>query len=605
MPKLLSEHGFSADLCLPVNKIRLMCDAPDLQPDPAKMQQVIELAEKELGEPIPLCPASLYRRFSTDGNRSEYEAPYFRRRDMALRLSLAEACEKKGRFTEKLADVVWAIMEESSWSLPAHLAQCSPSHGDLGLPAVFNESRFHAVDLFAAATAAMLSAVYYFNKDALCAFSPAVTEKLQYTVKNRLFTPFLHCDFWWTGLQGNTVNNWNPWIVSNILFAAAVLADSNDLLRQLVCKVAKCIDCYTASLPEDGGCDEGPNYWTVAGASYFDSLELFYDITGGRFDIFGDPFVKAMCEYEPKMHISGDYFLNFADCPPRVHPDGPLLVRMGEKCGSETLRSFGEAVSLHGGVRLAADCVYRTLRGLTVQRPAQVKATGSKRTWQPKLKVMTARESEETDAGFFVAMKGGHNNESHNHNDIGSVVVYRNGRPVLIDTGRGTYCRQTFSDRRYELWYTRSGYHNVPDIGGAEQLPGEAYRSCDEVYDALTGGVTMQLKHAYPLQAGVISYTRETVLCGGNVRITDDFTLENEREVDIHFITCREPELCENGAVRLAEGAVLRADPRLAVNIETFPVNDKTIEHAWETPVLWRIHLRAKTEKGRFVTVIE
>ena len=37
---------------------------------------------------------------------------------------------------------------------------------------------------------------------------------------------------------------------------------------------------------------------------------------------------------------------------------------------------------------------------------------------------MILRDSRNPDEGMFLAMKGGNNNESHNHNDIGSFIVY-------------------------------------------------------------------------------------------------------------------------------------------------------------------------------------
>lgn len=604
MRRLFSEYGFTPDLCLPAEQIRLFRDEVNAAPDAAKMKEVIALAEKELAEPIPACPASLYIRFAVDGNRSAYEAVYFRRRTMALRLSLAEAYEKQGRFTEKLADVVWAIMEESSWTIPAHLAGCSPSHGDMGLPSVFGDGRLHAVDLFSASTAALASLVYHMNKEALDAFSPAVCEKLKYEVNDRLFTPFLRCDFWWTGMRGNKVNNWNPWIISNVLFAAAVTAD-DDTLKAVAGRAAAIIDNYTACLPEDGGCDEGPSYWRVAAASYFDALELFYDITGGKFDLFCDPLVKAMCEYEPKMHIHGDRFLNFADCAPRVHPDGCQLIRMGRKCGSEMLTRFGETVAAREGLNLSSDCVYRTLRNLATPAPVEARPFGLCRAWIPGLGIMTAREYEDTGRGLFVAMKGGHNGESHNHNDVGSVIVCCDGEPVLIDAGCGTYCRQTFSPQRYELWYMQSAYHNVPDIGGKQQPQGEEYRATDEAYDPRTGSLMMQLRDAYPPEVGVRSYTRETVLTDGTVRITDAFELDGEEEVDLHFLTCGEPRPGAPGELKLVRGATMRFDPRLTARIEVFPVEDGTLERDWGTPTLWRIHLTASVTKAAFVTVIE
>ena len=101
MPTIISDHGFSADMCLPLSDVVLFRDAENKEFNPAKMEKVIRLAEEELDRDIPMCPASLYHLFVEDGNRAKYEAPYFRRREMALRLALAEAYEKKGRFTLK------------------------------------------------------------------------------------------------------------------------------------------------------------------------------------------------------------------------------------------------------------------------------------------------------------------------------------------------------------------------------------------------------------------------------------------------------------------------------------------------------------------------
>jgi hypothetical protein len=56
------------------------------------------------------------------------------------------------------------------------------------------------------------------------------------------------------------------------------------------------------------------------------------------------------------------------------------------------------------------------------------------------------------DEGLFLAAKGGHNAESHNHNDMGSFNLYIDQQPIIIDLGVGTYTRQTFSSERYKIW---------------------------------------------------------------------------------------------------------------------------------------------------------
>ncbi len=114
----------------------------------------------------------------------------------------------------------------------------------------------------------------------------------------------------------------------------------------------------------------------------------------------------------------------------------------------------------------------------------------------------------------------------------------------------------------------------------------------------------MQLKEAYPADIGIISYTRQTELAGGEVRVTDEFELASEREADIHFMTCEKPRL-EDGKIYLPENSVMTFDPSLEASIEEFEVKDRGVESSWGTPLMWRIHLRIKTKKGCFVTVIK
>ena len=44
--------------------------------------------------------------------------------------------------------------------------------------------------------------------------------------------------------------------------------------------------------------------------------------------------------------------------------------------------------------------------------------------WLPDTEVGGARDKEGSFTGFFFGAKGGFNDESHNHNDVGSCVMY-------------------------------------------------------------------------------------------------------------------------------------------------------------------------------------
>ena len=603
MSRIFAERGMRAEgNVLPFEEFRLFIDEKDPKFDDEKLARVVKRAEGMLDAEIPILTASLYREYVVNGNRTHYQTPYFRRRSMALTLAMAEAYEKKGRFSEKLMDAVWAILEETSWVIPAHLYN-TPLYTEFGIPAVYGD-RMHGIDLFAASTGAVLATVYHFAGDALDKVTPVVTERLLYETHHRLILPYLHCVFGWTGERGNRPNNWNPWIHSNLLLVTALTEKDSYLRTHMTDKCMRLLDNFVADYPADGGCDEGPSYFGVAGASYFDCLELLYDMTGGKVNVFDHPLVRAIGEYEVKFNIAGKRFINFADCPPTCHMDGAMLSRFGRRTGSRILEEFGREQSAIGSVESDGQ-LYRGIYNYFTPEVRECRErVAATRVWFPDLKVMAAREHEDPEKGMFVAMKGGNNNESHNHNDIGNVIVYHDGNPVLVDTGAGTYTKKTFSPQRYELWYMQSSYHNLPDIGGVAEKNGAAFRSKNEVYHEGTGGVKMELCDAYPKDAGILSYTRETVLAGGVVTVTDTLSLAEEKEIDFHYMSPVKPIL-EGNTIALAEGRRMTLDPALTPEIEEFDVADDGIERNWKTPILWRIHLRVKAKEGSYTVTIQ
>jgi hypothetical protein len=93
------------------------------------------------------------------------------------------------------------------------------------------------------------------------------------------------------------------------------------------------------------------------------------------------------------------------------------------------------------------------------------------RTWFDKAGVLICRPAKPS-GGLGVALKGGHNAEHHNHNDVGSYVVVTGYRPVLLDPGAETYTARTFSKRRYESKLLNSFGHPVPVVAGQLQRTG-------------------------------------------------------------------------------------------------------------------------------------
>jgi hypothetical protein len=223
--------------------------------------------------------------------------------------------------------------------------------------------------------------------------------------------------------------------------------------------------------------------------------------------------------------------------------------------------------------------------------------------------VAATRENTATDKGLYVAMKGGANNESHNHNDIGNVIVFADGAPVFIDAGSGTYTRRTFSKDRYTIWAMRSDYHNCATVNGVIQEKGAEYHSEDEEYDEVSGKLKISLKRAYPDEADISEYTRSAVLIDSTVTIEDDISFNNEGEIVFNYLCVEEPSDIQDNSFVL-NGRTVTFDDLLEINYEVVDcswVETEKIPKNWGVENIYRIQLvsREKFKSHKFTLAIK
>jgi hypothetical protein len=568
-------------------------------------RSLIESGEKSLEGPWPDLPATLYLEFARNGNRSRYEGPYFERRSRLEDLVLAECAEGKGRFADQIVTGLWKIFEESSWCIPAHIGL---QKAGSGLP----DTEEPVVDLFSAETAGLLSWTLYLVGPRLDEVSPLVRPRLLREVERRVLTPCLNRDdFWWMGFgERERVNNWNPWINSNWL-TAALLVEQDPARRQAaVSKILKSLDRFTAGYKADGGCDEGPSYWGVAGASLFDCLELLLSGTGGKIDVFSYPLIQNMGRYIYRVHICGPYFINFADAPAKVSLSGDLVYRYGKRIGDPDMMALGAwaAQEQTRRGRAGGGSMGRSLAGLV--NLAEISAAKAfqplvRDAWLDGIQVIAARSVGGSPDGLYLAAKGGNNAESHNHNDVGNFIVYMNGRPALVDAGVGTYTRQTFSSERYQIWTMQSAFHNLPTINGVMQKDGEQYAARNVRYrmDKGSAELSLDIAGAYPEEAGVSSWMRTVRLeRGREVRVTENYRLKKlDGPLFLSLISVCEAKVEKPGVILLRERETqekpftLRlyypAD-KLTATVEPIKLDDSRLQSAWGDS-LFRIVLKA------------
>lgn len=601
MGTILADHGFAAKgNLLSAKDYRLFADTGfDLD---AMLKQYgpyfIACAERDLNTPYPILDASLYMQYARIGNRANFEGPYFKRRVMTCNFAFAELAERKGRFTDRVIDGVWHILEESTWILPAHNATNKNNPGTPLPDAFFTaepDDDVKHIDLFSAGTAGRIAFLWYILGDVLDPQTPVIRRRMLSQLRQRILHPFYTYDHdWWMGTKGNTLNNWAPWIVSNILTVIALCEDDDEKREFGVQKCMTIMDRFTRTYPSDGGCDEGPGYWGVAGASYFDCLEELYDLSGGKIDVFGDPLVNKICEYIMNFSITKDTYINFADAGAHVHPNYRLIHRMGRRLHNDRLMAFAASIAGNpDSIGIGGDQMYRNFRDMQEPYPQPCTFTPKEKIWYDGLQVAITRDPA---SGMFLALKGGNNGESHNHNDVGQFILFDHAEPVILDAGVEQYCRDTFSSRRYTLWAMRAANHNIPEISGVEQQPGGNYHAETAAYDEASGALTLELKNAYPPEAHIDSYRRTAVLNGSRATVTDEVHLTQPGEIAFHYLTVDKPEI-DGTNIRFASGHTASFDPALVPSVNEIDLNHGNISRTWKRDFLYRITLTAANVK--------
>jgi len=574
-----------------------------LLPD-SVIARIISNGDAALKKDFEGIPATVMLEFIRNNNRTDYEKLSFQKRNQLWSMVLAESMEGKGRFTDQIVNGIWSICEESFWGISAHVGI---QKAGAGLPDVEDP----IVDLFSAETGALLGWTDYFTGPKLDAVSKLIRPRIRYEIDRRILAPMLTAKYGWMG-RGNPnakLNNWAPWIASNYI-TADLLIEKDEAKRTHALNIAiGIINQYVNGLGADGGCDEGPGYWNAAGASVYDALNLLYDATGGKYNIYKDPFIEKMGAYIYKTHIAGKYFINVADAHPTIEPNGLLIYRFGKDVGDKDMMNMG-SWAFHtfenNGLNLEGSQRARGLYNLLAIKDCAAypyKENPATDVWYSDVQLMAARSGN----GIFVASHAGNNGESHNHNDVGDFMIYANGQPVIIDVGSGTYTARTFSKDRYKLWFNTSAYHNLPTVNGVEQKEGTQYAATDVNCQQTknTSQLSMNIKNAYPADAGIKSWKRLVKMDKnkGLVEVNDNYEMNSSlTSLTQTFMSVWNIDITAQGKIvfNLPDETKIYLDYDASfwnINKEKMELTtpeDEGLKHSWNGRDIWRILLTAK-----------
>ena len=544
-------------------------------------QRYIEYGEQYLGKQWTVLPWTVFAENKQTGNRVNYEAQCFEKRRQMAALVMAEIIEGRGRFMGDIINGMGSFCEETWWGIPAHYPKAVPL------------SELQEVDLFNAETASLIVWTKYMLEKQFDTYSPDLNQRIDQEIERRILQPAVEKNYWWK----TAGMNWNPWICSNWLACVLICEKDEARKAEAINQIRKATQAFIDAYPEDGGCDEGPGYWDRAAASMFEIMRLLnYDSS--------EPKVQKMAAYTYKTYIGNDYCICFADAHEnKAVQQVNIVYPFGLWLNDQTMRAFGAYLGRTRGVLTNPAALYnksgnfptlgrelfflRYVRDFIAEKPSEPLL---KDVWLPDLQIMTARRGS-----LFVAMKGGTNGESHNHNDVGSFIVYAPQEhsplssslsPLFIDPAVGEYTAKTFSDDRYSIWTMQSQYHNLPQINGIDQKDGKEYTA--KMICHKDGQLTLDIAGAYPAEAAVKSWKRTVAAMKSGISVTENYELSEYRQPTRLMLITLDPDAIKR----------IHFDTnQLSATVEDISDKlDPVLQHMWG-PKMYRIILTVKSAK--------
>jgi hypothetical protein len=554
-------------------------------------EEYIAKAEKLLAYDWPAVKATDYLEIIRSGNRRQ---DVFATVNSSLNsLVMGELIEGKGRFIDQIINGIWFYSEQTWWGWSAHFGfQKAPK----GLPDVNDRT----VDLGVGEVANNLAWTWFLFKDEFDKVHPLISKRVKLEVMDKAVIPYYERnDFNYQGFTGERVNNWNPWVNFNMLNSALLLENDPVRKKAEVLKIVNSLDKFLNGYSDDGGCDEGPSYWGAAGAVLYQNLAILKNATNGKFDVFDNPLIQNIGKYFYKVNIHAPYFINFADAD-AMTPGVPSSVYLyGKAIKDPQMQQFGTYLAK---LNKWGETSFTGRICDQIEKLSLLKEIGSAESkealvadfWFPDTEVAGARDKENSYLGFFFGAKGGFNNESHNHNDVGSCVMYYDGKPCLIDLGREEYTAKTFSPRRYEIWTMQSQYHNLPRINGVEQKDGDQFKAKNSTFiaDNVKAVFTTDIAGAYPVTAKVKSWVRSYTLDRGKSFMIEDNWLLSEKSDSLtssNLMTyCKVTDIAPGVLKFEGDGFTLNMkydSKKVTPKIEFIKVTDNGLKRFWPNGV--------------------
>ena len=521
--------------------------------------QIEELYRATDGE-ITVLTFQDFMDFSRTGRRMEFEAKYFKRRGQLNAAAAMYFIYREQSCLQRLEDVIWAICDEYTWCLPAH----APWEAD------FETVPFH-IDLFAAETGFAISEIAALLADVL---HPRVLARAKRAVQTRIVQSFEENRYHWEDLE----MNWSAVCAGSV--GACFMHLFPERFEAVKPRLLHAMDCFLRGFGSDGCCREGMNYWNYGFGFFTYFSDLLCQFTDGAADLFADPRACNAAKFQQSAFLNPTTCISFADSRPTAKATPGLLSYLIKRYPNEVYPAGSTAEILD-----KSDHCYRWatfFRSLIwtdfqILAPAALKNT---------VYLSDAQWYISKSGPFALAAKGGHNDEPHNHNDLGHFILADEKGQLLSDLGSGLYTQSYFQpETRYDIINNSAAGHSVPIIGGQLQSCGRAHAA--KKIRADETGFAVDIAGGYAID-GLKSAIRKWSVTPDCITMQDAFHLDGAPlDVTERFIASLPPRV---------EGTTvfLRA---LCISTDTAPTVEKHefVDHRGNTQEFYTIDYRIQT----------
>jgi len=482
---------------------------------------------------IPVVKRSVFRQYQREGIREPGQAalnyPVGQMTQAALALWLGHP---KGDL-DHVQDLMWSICETTRWVLPAHEHRDGPDL-DLG------GTRFGLA----------LAETRWLLRDQL---EDEVAARVDAELERRMLEAAVDWRqiHWWSTCH----MNWNHVCNANLIMIGLYQIRSSAALAQFIHPIIQRLDYAVDGFADDGGCLEGPGYWQYGFGHFVNAATAMHHRTGGMLNLMDDPRVERISAYPLAAYIDPPTRAAFGDGG-HGYLQSTLTLQINQFHKLPGLYSVAE--SRNDGLLDIKD-----IHGLALYRGEKASpAFEPEDTLLPSLGIARVVQGKGSKRTVLCALAG-RNDVPHNHNDIGSFILYKHGQCLLTDPGSPRYTSKTFGPDRYDLIHTRTLGHSAPIIEGSEQAFGGEYNATIQLHaddDAIKahGGkhVVIDMSQAYPVKSLKSMIRTFTLDSRGGLTIEDDYTFTRKpKSLEEGFVTLHDAKVERGGrSVTIGQG---------------------------------------------------